>query len=498
MGSVLLAQGQFDAARATFPTTDAAAFSGRFTTRISALLLIGISHQREGNSDLALEVYQEAGAACRTWSPPDLLGRIKLETGVATASIGKTVAAEDIFNEVAKLLQANDRTSTEELAYFNGDLKRDLVEAYVSLPNIDSEASLNFARKVLSQWQSVTSGPDGKLASPQIIFFLGEKVSGRWTVNEHKTQWLELPAEKEIVSQVAPVVADMATPGRPVPEAELQQLVNTLLPGILEGWSSGTTLAIVPDLAMFRIPWAALPLPDGMGVMIDHGPFVVLDAPTEKLNSQSHHGAEGKLLAVGTDGLMGDSSGKLETLRFAEAEARSLAKLWPANQATLMIGDSAGRGLTDHCGLSEYEAIHVASHATVLQGVSNDPVLILAGENAETPSTTSINKLDLDAHLVFLSCCESGYGRGSRGGNSGLAQSFLDAGARNVVASLIVIDDEAARVLTAHFYDHWLAGLSVPEALSAAQNNLRADGSQWSHPFFWAFYQVMVGESSGS
>jgi len=97
--------------------------------------------------------------------------------------------------------------------------------------------------------------------------------------------------------------------------------------------------------------------------------------------------------------------------------------------------------------------------------------------------------------LVFLSCCEAGGGRNAASGYAGLARSFLAAGAQNVVAPSIVIDDTAARSMAVTFYKHWLSGLQVPEALRLAQREMRDSDPRWAHPFYWAFYQPVIAAS---
>ncbi len=491
LGSVLLADGRYAEARAAFPTTDAGSFVGRFTTRVSALLLTGISHDREGDHDLALKIFAEARAACRSWSPPDLIARIDLETGRALAGAGRNAAATDLYRDVAARLDAGSDATTPELAYFNGDLRRDLVEAVISLPVADPATTLRLARRVLPRWRTESSARDDDLASPQLIYFVGKNVSGRWLVTGSRTQWIPLPGEGALNDLLAPVLADMAAPDRTVVSADVRRLADALLPSVNDVWPTGATLAIVPDLALFGVPWAALPLADNR-VLVDCGPLAILDKPTAAPERTRVHGPTGNLLVIGTDGTVGNAAVGLAKLRHAEAEARDLAAKWPDGRATLRLGPAAGQALSGNRNLATYEAIHVASHASVLEGVSDQTMLLLAGEDSETLTATAIRELDLKAELVFLSCCEAGVGRGTRSGYAGLARSFLDAGAQSVVAPLIVIDDEAARTLATRFYDHWLAGLPVPAALNAAQRDLRDGDDRWAHPFFWAFYQPIV------
>lgn len=96
--------------------------------------------------------------------------------------------------------------------------------------------------------------------------------------------------------------------------------------------------------------------------------------------------------------------------------------------------------------------------------------------------------------LVVLSACETGLGdiKGNEG-VYGLQRAFRIAGARNVLASLWEVGEEATKELFESFYLHLLnEELTVQEALHQAQNDLRKH-EQFSSPYFWAGF-VVVGE----
>ncbi len=98
------------------------------------------------------------------------------------------------------------------------------------------------------------------------------------------------------------------------------------------------------------------------------------------------------------------------------------------------------------------------------------------------------------SRLVYLSGCETALGAAlptsSRADEDymTLAQAFLFAGARNVVATLWRIDDRGGAEFAAHFY-RALASETPPDALAAAQRALVHD-SRYSAPYYWAAYTV--------
>lgn len=106
-------------------------------------------------------------------------------------------------------------------------------------------------------------------------------------------------------------------------------------------------------------------------------------------------------------------------------------------------------------------------------------------------------ELPVTSGLVFLSGCETGLGSAwSTAFAPGedyatLAQAFLYAGARSVVATLWRIEDEGAAALAEQFYER-LASLAPAEALAGAQRALMEDPT-FGTPFHWAAYRVTGG-----
>lgn len=147
---------------------------------------------------------------------------------------------------------------------------------------------------------------------------------------------------------------------------------------------------------------------------------------------------------------------------------------------------------------SDYGIIHLAMH-----GVLDDDHPILSSLIFSEDSTTQednflrayeIAQLNLNADLVVLSACETGYGKFRQGeGIMSLAHSFTYAGASSVLMSLWQVNDYATGQIMKNFYTQISEGLTKNEALRQAKLQFlkEAKNGTASHPAFWAAFLQM-------
>jgi CHAT domain-containing protein len=251
----------------------------------------------------------------------------------------------------------------------------------------------------------------------------------------------------------------------------------------------------VPDGPLYSVPWPALAADvSTRSEWIDQGPILVAESPRIREAGSAPTPPGGlRLLALGVDASPQARAAGLRALGHAEREAREISARWPEGNASLSVGETADRNTFLGAQPSRYDVIHISSHTQAYQGLADQTTLFVVGAAAAPVTAAEIRELDLRAELVFLSCCEAvgGVRRGVGPAHAGLARSFLDAGARHVIASGIRVDDEAARHLAVSFYEHWLDGASIQDALRMAQLDLRDGEARWAHPYYWAFYQVI-------
>ena len=505
LATALLEARHFDQMLELFPPTQELQFGGRFRTRLSGLLLAAVAESRRGRFEAALRDLGRARKICRPESPPDLLDRLELETGRALARLGRRSQARAAYGRVKqRLMMERLARSTDDPIFLDRDTRRELAEALLTMAVGDSGADLRGSRALdalretedlLPEWHGAPGQQVQRLLEPQVIYFVGSEASYRWTCVNGAISLRRLPGEQALLAAMAPVLADMQQPQRrPIP-VELSTLAIAL-GGSVTGWQKQATLIIVPDGPLFAIPWAALPGGErGESDWIDHGPVLLAQAPAREPQPASRALArDSRLLALGVDGSRQAREASLSALHQAEREARDVFALWPANRATLRVGANANRDVFVAGQLSGLDVIHISTHALVYQGFADRTSLLLAGAAGVPLTAAEIGKLELQAELVFLSCCEAAESsrRGVGPAHAGLARSFLAAGAHCVVAPATRVEDGAARDFATRFYRHWLDGMSIEAALRMTQLDLRGSDARHVHPSTWAFYQAIA------
>jgi CHAT domain-containing protein len=257
-------------------------------------------------------------------------------------------------------------------------------------------------------------------------------------------------------------------------------------------------LVFIPHGPLFMLPFAALH--DGEKYLVER--HTVSVAPSLRFVETVHRMAASRptpppgMLVVG-DPLMpslraadGTTSEPLPPLVFARLEAEQVAKKLGTDA---LVGAAAGvrkvRAL-----LPAQRLVHLATHGLLDEdGPPADMpgAVALAPEGGDDGFLTAreIAALDLRARLVVISACNTGRGRLSTDGISGLTRAFLTAGAECVVASLWAVADHSTRELMVEFYEHLRRGLPVAPAMRRAMLVVKAN-PRFDNPLYWAAFSV--------
>ncbi len=180
-------------------------------------------------------------------------------------------------------------------------------------------------------------------------------------------------------------------------------------------------------------------------------------------------------------------------LPFAGKEVAGIAALIPGT--TKLLDGNFNRATTVP-NLSNYNIIHLATHAAFVKGQPEESFILFG--NGDRATLRDIADWQLTANLVVLSACQTGVGGQLGNGEEilGLGYQMQQAGAKATIASLWVVDDEATQQLMNAFYQSLQTQkFSKAETLRQAQLTLihQADSSSRNaHPYYWASF-ILIG-----
>ena len=197
--------------------------------------------------------------------------------------------------------------------------------------------------------------------------------------------------------------------------------------------------------------------------------------------------------------------GALAQLPGTARELGQLATLTGADEKDVFLGRAATESAVRTTDLSGVDILVFATHGLMsgeLNGLS-EPALVFT-----PPSEPSVDddallmaseaaSLKLSATLIILSACNTAASDGTPGaeGLSGLARSFIYAGARSILVSHWPVDDAATSLLTTGMVAQMQNGKPKSAALRHSILTLMEGGSnpQHAHPRYWAPF-ILVGE----
>lgn len=139
--------------------------------------------------------------------------------------------------------------------------------------------------------------------------------------------------------------------------------------------------------------------------------------------------------------------------------------------------------------------LHIGAHGVI---TTRSPYLLMAPDDVQG-RLSSCEILDLPYHdrlqLVVLEACESAVAaRGSGGGNaenlSSIGSAFGSRGARNVVATLWRVGQNASVELMHAFYRELKQGATPGAALRRAKSMLRNSDGVLAQPYYWAGFTI--------
>lgn len=206
----------------------------------------------------------------------------------------------------------------------------------------------------------------------------------------------------------------------------------------------------------------------------------------------------------------------LRSLPGTEVELSAMARALGADIAAIHLGpDATEAAVRADARLRDARIVAFATHGVLpgeIEGFAEPGLIFTPPERATAADDGILTAaeaagLDLSAEWVILSACNTGTTDGYGGGEalSGLARSFLYAGADALLASRWRVGDEVTAALTVETLVNAMqrprAGkaAALQAAMRAIRTGKRSDGSavagwtaDWAHPAAWAPFSLIA------
>jgi len=376
-----------------------------------------------------------------------------------------------------------------------------------------------------------------------LVYSLGEERSVLWKVTRSTLVPHQLPG-RERIETAARLVHDLLSqrlrPGSDRRQKAVDDLTALVLKPVAADLPRYRRLLIVADGSLQLVPFAALPdlaaapAAGRQPLLVESHSIIMLPSASVGAALRQERRTRpprqpGPLIAVLADPVFDASDPRvrpgsspppkreapggqltrslgdlglsdLKRLPFSRQEAEAIQGLWRPGEVLSSFDFAANREVLKDERWRQALILHFATHSLLddRQPELSGLVFSLVGpDGAPRPGgflrLHEIYDLDLNAHLVVLSACQTGVGKELRGeGLLGMTWGFMSIGVPQLVVSLWKVEDRATAELMSRFYRELFNGERPPEALQRAQKSMLED-PQWSDPTLWAGF-IFLGD----
>lgn len=429
--------------------------------------------------------------------------RILQSLGLAQRAAGHSSDAAESFRSAIRLHEENFRGLSRLQRLAATAAVRD---SYCNLAEMelvggkDVDGSLATWERYRNQLDGGGSGgtpvPSPAPGTVALVFGVFPSGVAVWLKTGSEVRGRMIPASVSLAAIAQSFVRMAAAPDsdRNSLAAEAGKLRSWLIGDYEAAIAPGERLCIEADDWLGAIPFGAL-WSDKGGYLAEEHPITM----TTSLRG-SVADSEAGVVAARESGLvvsvaapLAPGGRRLPVLETARDEAEELRARMPR---AVVLMDSAATPKAVLTGIESASIFHFAGHGWANGG---NGALLVGGQadggqisgQAEWIDAEQLSKCDWKkCRLAVLSACLTAAGE-ERGpvSNRSLVRAFLAAGAKRVVAAHWSVDAAATKALMQKFYDGLFAGARPAEALASAERSVAATRG-WSHPYYWAGFDV--------
>lgn len=433
---------------------------------------------------------------------------------------------QDFLMAKTKKIEANDLSSKQKaIENYNQSLNR-IDQFKVKL---QSEYPTYYQYKYATESASIEAVQNNLNPSSILLeYFIGKEQVYIYTISKEEIHYSVLPISSKAIQQKVNALRNVLSnyayiiKNQNIAIQEYQELAywfyKELLAPALEKIDHKEHLIIVPDGLLGHLPFEAfLTKKPDQSKQLNQLDFLVhqykisyaysSNLLLNKLTPNQHNGsllAMGATYATAASNVPQNRSPESLSLRKSLAPLNAinmeLEALKPIIKGNYYYGEVATEKKFKE-EASKYAILHLAMH-----GILNEKHPILSslaftedgalGED-NFLQAYEISQMKLNAELVVLSACETGYGKFKQGeGVMSLARSFMYAGVPSMVVSMWQVNDGSTAIIMSKFYENLAQGIDKAAALQKAKlYYIKNAQSITAHPAFWAPF-IQLGDAS--
>lgn len=310
-----------------------------------------------------------------------------------------------------------------------------------------------------------------------------------------------IPVGQEAIDRQARELAEAMASRSLGYRAAAQRMYASLLAPLERLLKGKKTICIIPDGALWTVPFHALVTRDGKYVVDRHAIFYASSLALLRTSAGRPAEARSRLIAFGNPSVGSNAQATvrsafrditLGSLIDAEKEALSVSKMYGEGARAYVREDARETVFKDEA--DDFGIVHIAAHAFVDDRAPMYSAIVLAATGEDMLEdglleAREVADLPLKAELAVLSACDTARGQvGSGEGVIGIAWAFLAAGCPTLIVSQWQAESRATADLMIEFHRQLRNGATTAAALRAAQMAVRKKNP---HPFYWAPFVAM-------
>ncbi len=277
----------------------------------------------------------------------------------------------------------------------------------------------------------------------------------------------------------------------PTFKAEAKGLYNSLLKAVEGEIAKTKHLIIVPDGALWELPFQALITSSNKYLVEEHeisyvpslGVLTAMKSPTTSKTNQKN------LVAFANS-----TRKDFAPLPEAEREANDIGKLYAPSSIFVKTGATEKRVKTE---AAQAKVLHLAVHGRIDQTDPFKSALLFTEDASDDGRLTvsEILQMNLPDSLVVLSSCDTSNGKVLSGeGLLSLSWAFLASGGQSVVAAQWAVEEKATADLMLNFHRSLNGNINESaSALRVAQVEALKRPAPFNHPFYWSAFVAVEG-----